>query len=236
MCRWTRLRSRIVRRPSQPASRVASSSHSPRPARPTSSTARHVSSCSRARDSSACAWLRETPSTVATSAVSRPWRSWSSMTSRSPGFSPAVASSSSARRSARSASAATSPESSVTSGASSERRRPLLRPEDPQRLIPRHGVQPGTQPTRVTQSVEPGCGDDEGVLNGVRGVGRVAEQGSAVLEEGICVPVVGSGKPEGIACHDGRDNLAVAHASTLAVLAFVRGGRGVIVGIPTSAT
>ena len=104
-----------------------------------------------------------------------------------------------------------------------ERRRPLLRPEDPQRLIPRHGVQPGTQPTRVTQSVEPGCGDDEGVLNGVGGVGRVAEQGSAVLVEGICVPVVGSGQPEGIACHDGRDNLAVAHANTLAVLAFVWG-------------
>ena len=119
------------------------------------------------------------------------------MTSRSPGFSPAAASSSSARRSARSDSAADAAGVVGHVGRLVERRRPLLRPEDPQRLIPRHGVQPGTQPTRVTQSVEPGCGDDEGVLNGVGGVGRVAEQGSAVLEEGICVPVVGSGQPEG---------------------------------------
>ena len=117
-----------------------------------------------------------------------------------------------------------------------QRRRAPLRPEDPQRLIPRHRVQPGTKPIRVTQPAEPGRGDDKGVLNGVRGVGRVGEQGSAVLVEGICVPVVGSGKPEGVARHDGRDNLAVAHANTLAVLWYVRDKRGVIVGIPTSAT
>ena len=49
--------------------------------------------------------------------------------------------------------------------------------------------------------------------------GVVAEQGPAVHEEGICVPVVGRGESVRVACHDGRpDSLSVAHADTVAVL------------------
>ena len=204
-------------RAARPVRRIAG------PARPTSSTARHVPSWSRARESSALAWLRETPSTVATSPGSRPWRSWSSMTSRSPGFSPAEASSSSARRSARSASGSGSTESSVTSGASSSADIPSWTGGSAApRSAPRRTARDAA--VGLAQPVEPGDGDDERVLHGVGGVGRVAEQGPAVLVEGICVPVVGSGQPEGIACHDGRDNLAVAHANTVAVFR-VRVGR-----------
>ena len=90
-----------------------------RPARPASSTPRQASSWLRARVSSECAWLRDTPSTAATSAGSRPCRSCSSMTSRSVGFRPPAASSSRPRSSARSVSSPTSGAWSATSGASS---------------------------------------------------------------------------------------------------------------------
>jgi hypothetical protein len=119
MCRCTRLRIGTVRCPSQSPSMPRSSRHSSRPARPTSSAPRHARSWSRARDSSECTWLRDTPSTVAISPGSSPCRSCSSMASRSAGFMPLAASSIRVRSSACSASSLTSTPSSVTSGASS---------------------------------------------------------------------------------------------------------------------
>ena len=66
-CRLTRLRTSTVSTPSQSWSIAFSSGQSWRPVRATTSAPSAVSSWSRARDSSACAWLREIPSTLATS-------------------------------------------------------------------------------------------------------------------------------------------------------------------------
>jgi hypothetical protein len=96
------------------------------------------------------------------------------------------------------------------------RRRDFPGPQDPQAFVPRDRVQPGAQPLGVTQPGEPGRGDDERVLHRVRGVGRVAEHGPAVLVERICVPVVGPGEPVRVAGHDGRDDLTVPHIPTVA--------------------
>ena len=71
--------------------------------------------------------------------------------------------------------------------------------KDPQRLVPCHRVEPGAQPVGVAQPVESGCRDDEGVLHGVGGIGRVAQQRPAVLVEGIRVPVVDDGEPSRVA-------------------------------------
>jgi hypothetical protein len=117
-----------------------------------------------------------------------------------------------------------------------QRERSLLRSRDSQALVARHGVQPGTEPLGVAQPVHPRRGDDERVLDGVRGVRRVAEQRPTVFEEGICVPVISRREPLGVAGHDGRDNLRVSHVITLAAHSRLRDERTGIVGIPTSLT
>ncbi len=70
----------------------------------------------RARESSACAWLRETPSTAAISVTSSSCRSCSSIRSCSPALRPRTAERSSVRNSARSAPPVTSADSSLISG------------------------------------------------------------------------------------------------------------------------
>lgn len=96
-----------------------------------------------------------------------------------------------------------------------------------------NGIEPCPELIRVRQAAKPGRRDDERVLHRVGGLGRIAQQRPAVFVEGICVPVVGRCEPVGIACHDGRDNLAVAHGNTLA-RSFLRGESDGIVRIPTS--
>ena len=97
-----------------------------------------------------------------------------------------------------------------------EPRRGPRRPQDPQAFVARDGVQPGAEPAWIAQLRQPGRGDDERVLDGVGGVGGIAEHGPAVLVERFCVPVVGSGEPAGVSCHDGRDKLAVAREHSVA--------------------
>ena len=74
-------------------------------------------------------------------------------------------------------------------------------------------------PAGVTTSV-PAVGVGVGVGDGVGGVGRVAEDGPAVLVERIRVPVVGLGEPFGAVGRDGRDDLALPHVHTVAAAAF----------------
>ena len=119
ICRLTRLRISTVICPSHPASRVSSAAQASRPVRATSSAPRDRSSWLRARDCSACAWLRDTPSAAASSSPSRPCIRLSSRTSRSAGFSPAIASRTSWRSSACSTPLVTSAASAVMSTASS---------------------------------------------------------------------------------------------------------------------
>ena len=106
-CRCSCSRSATVSCPSQPASIPLSTRQSRRPARATTSAAREAPRCSRAREVSAFARVRGTPTTDATSATARPCRNSSSMTSRSPGVRPVVASSSRPRSLARSVSSCT---------------------------------------------------------------------------------------------------------------------------------
>ncbi len=119
MCRFTRLRSRMVSSPSQPARMPSSSSHCSRPVRATSSAPSDPSNWARARDTSACALLRDTPRASARSSPSRTWRRFSSMTSRSPGFSPESASTTRSRSSSRSGPSTILVSSEVTSTAAS---------------------------------------------------------------------------------------------------------------------
>ncbi|BCB77642.1 hypothetical protein GCM10022251_63590 [Phytohabitans flavus] len=97
-CRPSRLRSSGVSRPSQPG--CSSRSAGQAAARATSSTPSARSSWDLARESRACAWLAETPSTAPTSTADSPCRSASSITSRSPSPSPAAAACTSSRTSA----------------------------------------------------------------------------------------------------------------------------------------
>ena len=117
-----------------------------------------------------------------------------------------------------------------------QRRCPRPGPGHPPGFVPGHGIEPGAEPVLVSPGAEPGRGDDERVLHGIRGVGRIAQQRPAVPVEGVCVPVIGRGEPFGIAGHDGRDNLAVAHLHTGEVLSIAGGGRGSTDVIPTSLT
>jgi hypothetical protein len=78
-------------------------------------------------------------------------------------------------------------------------------------LVAGHGVQPWPEPALVTQARQFGRRDDEGVLHGIGGIGRLAQQGAAVAVQRRRVPVIGLGEPVRIACHNGRDDLAVAH-------------------------
>jgi hypothetical protein len=73
----------VVRRPSQSASKVSSASQASRPIRATRSAPRAPSNLPRARAARASTFFRGTPSTVATSAISRSCLRFSSMTSRS---------------------------------------------------------------------------------------------------------------------------------------------------------
>lgn len=82
----------------------------------------------------------------------------------------------------------------------------------------RHGVQPRRRAVQVTQPAGPGGGGDKRVPHRLGGVGWIAEQGTAVLVEGIPVPVVGAGEPLRVTSHDRRAPLTVAHAPTVAVL------------------
>jgi hypothetical protein len=103
MCRLIRLRISTFSCPSQSSSSAPSASQSPRPDRATSSAPIQTSSWARARESRACAWLRETPSTAAISATSSSCRSCSWIRSCSLAPRPRTAERSSARSSARSA-------------------------------------------------------------------------------------------------------------------------------------
>ena len=78
-----------------------------------------------------------------------------------------------------------------------------------------HRVQPGPQPVRVPEPGQPGDRDDERVLHGVSGIGGFAEHRPAVAVQRCGVPVVRRGEPRGVACHDGRDDLTVAHPTTV---------------------
>ena len=116
MCRLMRLRIRTFNCPSQSSSSALSAAHSSRPERATSSAPREISSWVRARESSACAWLRETPSTAAISTTSSSCRNCSSIRSCSLALRPRTAERSSVRNSARSAPPVTSTDSSLISG------------------------------------------------------------------------------------------------------------------------
>ena len=126
MCRLIRLRISTVICPSQPVSMASRTGQACRPVRATISAPRDRSSWLRARDSWAWAWLRDTPRASASSSPSSSWTRLSSMTSRSPGFSPSIAALTSACSSARSAARPTSVVSVSMSAASSraERARP----------------------------------------------------------------------------------------------------------------
>ena len=119
MCRLTRLRTSTFICPSHPARAASSSAQAPRPVRATTRAPRDRSSWLRARDSSACAWLRFTPSASARSSPSSSCSRLSSMTSRSPRFSPSIAAMISSRSSSCSAASPTSGASVGVSTASS---------------------------------------------------------------------------------------------------------------------
>ena len=123
ICRLIRLRISTVSCPSQPASMASRSAQASRPVRATTSAPSDRSSWLRARDSSAWAWLRDTPSASASSSPSRSWTRLSSMTSRSPGFSPSMAALTSCWSSARSVAA---PISAVSVGMSAASSRPEM--------------------------------------------------------------------------------------------------------------
>ena len=76
-------------------------------------------------------------------------------------------------------------------------------------LVARHRVQPRPEPGRITQAADFRGGNDKGVLNRVRGIGRLAQQTPAVAEQARRVTVVSSGKTRGIAGNDCGDNVAV---------------------------
>jgi len=82
-----------------------------------------------------------------------------------------------------------------------------------------HGVKPGTQLARVTQTAEFARGDDERVLNGIGRVGEFVQHPIAVAVEGLRVSVVGIGKSGQVTRRDGRDNFAVVHDVTVVELA-----------------
>ncbi len=118
-CRLTRPRGGAVRSPSRRSRISARSGQCSDPGLLTSSMASDVSNLERARNTRASAFLRGTPSASARSAPSRPWRKFSSMISRSAGFSLASAARTTARSSARPSSAPASPVSSAISATSS---------------------------------------------------------------------------------------------------------------------
>ena len=103
-----------------------------------------------------------------------------------------------------------------------KRHRRLPCPRGPQAFVACDGVQPGPEQLRVTQPRQPGGGEDERVLHGVGSISRVAEHEPAVFVQRVRVPVIGLGEPIGVAGHDGRDDLAVAHGPTVAVLSSLR--------------
>ena len=175
MCRLTRLRCRMVSSPSQPARMSSRSGQDSRPARATSSAPSAPSNWSRARDTSAYAWLRDTPSASARSGPSSTWRRLSSMTSRSPGFRPDSA-------------ARHEPAHFLALGIGArlrlvgrhlarlvQRRRQPTGPELAETFVAGHRVQPWAELVRVTQPADLRGGDDERVLDRIGRVGRLGE-------------------------------------------------------------
>ena len=190
----------------------ASDGASVRPERATSSAPREISSWSRARESSACAWLRETPSTAAISATSSSCRNCSSIRSCSPVLRPRTAERSSARNSARSAPPVTSADL-VAHFRQKVQGRGACACVFTQATVAfvGHGIQPWPETALITQSRQLGRRDDEGVLHGVRSIGGLVQQGAAVGVQRRRVPVIGLGQPVRVACHNGRNDLAVKH-------------------------
>ena len=86
-------------------------------------------------------------------------------------------------------------------------------PQPAQAFVAGDRVEPWAQPGRIAQVPQLGRGDQEGVLHRVGGIGRLAQQGTAVRVERQGIPVVRFGEPGGVARHDGGDNLRVLHAA-----------------------
>jgi hypothetical protein len=68
-------------------------------------------------------------------------------------------------------------------------------PQSPQALVPGDREQPRAEPAGVAQPGQARGRDDEGVLDRVGGVGRLAKQRAAVGVQGRGVPVVSLGEP-----------------------------------------
>jgi hypothetical protein len=78
-------------------------------------------------------------------------------------------------------------------------------------LVAGDRVQPGPQPLRVTQLGDPLGGDDQRVVQDVRGRVSVLQLGNTKGVEGVGVPLVELGPPLPVAFHDGADKLRVLH-------------------------
>src|SRR5260370_41474711 len=88
-----------------------------------------------------------------------------------------------------------------------------------------HRVQPRPEAVGFAQPRHLGGGDDESVLDSVRRVSRLAEQGPAVVVQALGILVVSRGQAGRIAFHDRSHDLAVAHRPTVGRLwGFTTGG------------
>ena len=96
-----------------------------------------------------------------------------------------------------------------------ERRGPGVGPEPAVALVACHRIQPRPQPLGITQPRDLRCGDDEGVLNRVGRVGRLAKQGAAVGVQAPGILVVGCPEAGRVTVDDGVHNLAIEHAHTV---------------------
>src|SRR5271165_7509977 len=88
----------------------------------------------------------------------------------------------------------------------------------PVAFLPRRRVKPRAQRGGVPRPARLGGGADEGVAQGIRGGGRLAQHPAAIAVQGRRVRVVRGGQPSWVACRDGRDGLAVVHVHTVVEL------------------
>jgi hypothetical protein len=92
-----------------------------------------------------------------------------------------------------------------------ERSRPDRGLQPSATLIAGHGKQPHSQPVGLAQLRDLGCGDNKGVLDSIRRLGRRIEPGEAVGIQPRRVPVEGRGNSGGVACRDRGHDVAVVY-------------------------
>jgi hypothetical protein len=91
------------------------------------------------------------------------------------------------------------------------RRRRARRAQSAVAFVAGHRVKPRAQLAGISEAAELGHSGGESALQGTGSVDRIVQHPATVAVQGRGVFVVRISQPGRVACHDGRDNLAVIH-------------------------